>query len=108
MSETRLTREDHGKSIEVYVGASVVITLQESPTTGYVWINQTTGDMLTLATADFTAAAPEVMGGAGLRTLRFTVNHPGQVTLLLKRMREWEGESSVVEIFSIDIQAVQP
>jgi inhibitor of cysteine peptidase len=105
MTERILTRADNGHSIAMPVGASLSIQLDESPTTGYVWANKTAGDALLLEGSDFAPAAPNLMGGGGQRTLRFLVAKPQTSTLLLKLMREWEGDSSVVEVFSVEIRA---
>ena len=109
MDETVLNYENNGKSIETHVGAILTVRLKESPTTGYVWINKTVGDALLMQESDFSPTSPGIIAGApGLRTLRFVVNKPGNATLLLKRMRDWEGDASAVEVFSISIHATQP
>ena len=107
MAETVLTYEDNGRAIETLVGTNLIVRLEESPTTGYVWINKTAGDVLLLQNTDFSPVLPGLVGGTGLRTLRFVVSKLGKSTLLLKQMREWEGESSAAEVFSVTIQAVQ-
>lgn len=107
MTETVLTHADNGKSVATPVGTSLSVQLNESPTTGYVWANKTTGDALILEGSDFSPAAPNLMGGGGQRTLRFLVAKPGTATLLLKLMREWEGESSATEVFAVEIRASQ-
>ena len=109
MADTVLTYQDNGKSIDILVGNCLTVQLKESPTTGYVWVNKTIGDVLLLQNSDFSpASSPGVVGGAGLKTLQFVVSKPGKTNLLLKQMREWEGESSAVEVFSVTINAKQP
>jgi|GEM_PF-687045 len=104
--KSTLSYEDNGKSIETLVGSELIVRLEESPTTGYVWINKTIGDALTLKNTEFSAALVGMLGGTGLRTLNFVVSKTGTSTLLLKQMREWEGESSVIKEFSVTIHAV--
>lgn len=107
--EKFLTYQDNGKSIDTLVGICLTVQLEESPTTGYVWVNKTAGDFLLLQNTDYSPAPlPGVVGGAGLKTLQFVVSKAGKTTLLLKQMREWEGDSSVVEVFSVTINAVNP
>ncbi|MDD5267835.1 MAG: protease inhibitor I42 family protein [Methylococcales bacterium] len=109
VADTVLTYQDNGKSIDTLVGNCLTVQLKESPTTGYVWVNKTTGDVLLLQNTGFSPASPPgVLGGAGMRMLRFMVSKAGKSTLLLKQMREWEGESSSVEVFSVTINAKQP
>ena len=104
-----LTSKQNDGSIDVLVGNILTVQLAESPTTGYVWINKTSGKVLSLEKSDFTPNASEgIVGGSGQRTLRFTVSHPGRSNLQLKLMREWEGESSAVAAFSVSIHAIQP
>ncbi len=104
--ETVLTGKDNGRSIELSVGRSLTVELDESPTTGYVWVNKTVGDVLILQNSDFfSKAALGIVGGNGLRTLRFVVSKRGEVLLLLKQMREWEEESSAIRVFSVTINS---
>ena len=104
--KSTLSYEDNGKSIETLVGSELIVRLEESPTTGYVWINKTIGEVLTLKNTEFSAALVGMLGGTGWRTLSFVVSKTGTSTLLLKQMREWEGESSVIKEFSVTIHAV--
>ncbi|PPD47262.1 MAG: hypothetical protein CTY13_05920 [Methylobacter sp.] len=107
MAETILTDQDNGRLIEVPVGTGLIVRLDESPTTGYVWINKTAEDVLHLNSTEFSSASPDIVGGAGLRTFGFMVNKLGKSTLLLKRMRDWKGESAATEVFSVTIQAIK-
>ena len=104
--KSTLSYEDNGKSIETLVGSELIVHLEESPTTGYVWINKTVADALTLKNTEFSAALVGMLGGTGCRTLSFVVSKTGTSTLLLKQMREWEGESSVIKEFSVTIHAI--
>jgi len=107
MTETILTDQDNGRSIEAAVGTNLIVRLEESPTTGYGWINKTDDDVLQLNNTEFSFASPDIVGGAGVRTFGFMVNKLGKSTLLLKRVREWEGESSATEVFSVTIRAIK-
>lgn len=108
MTEIAITYEDHGKTIEAHVGTLLSVKLNESPTTGYVWSNKTPGDVLALQNTDFSSLTSGTLGGTGMRTLQFMVKKPGNTLLLLKQMREWEGDSSAIKEFSVSIHAVQP
>jgi predicted secreted protein len=104
--ETVLTGKDNGRSIELSVGRSLTVELDESPTTGYIWVNKTVGDVLIIQNSDFSSkAALGIVGGNGLRTLRFVVSKRGEALLLLKQMREWEEESSAIRVFSVTINS---
>jgi inhibitor of cysteine peptidase len=105
MPETLLSMDDNGKAIDVAVGASLRVRLDESPTTGYAWANKTVGDVLILDDSGYSLTTAQPVGGGGVRTLRFRVNKSGTTTLSLKLLRQWEGEASVVDTFSVAVRA---
>jgi predicted secreted protein len=64
------------------------------------------GDVLILQNSDFfSKAALGIVGGNGLRTLRFVVSKRGEALLLLKQIREWEEDSSAIRVFSVTINS---
>ena len=107
-SEVLLTAADHGRPIAVAVGTQLKVRLAETPTTGYTWVAQSAGEVLRLLATDFAPAAPGAVGGGGLRSFLFAVAQPGQTTLRLKRLREWEGEASTVDEFAVAVDAHLP
>src|SRR5262245_61588012 len=103
--EMTLTRGDNGKTIEVQAGDSVVVRLDENPTTGFIWaIDQDNDDILPLRHSDYTMAPGAGIGGGGQRTLTFQAQKAGTVSLQLKLWREWEGDQSITERFFVTIQ----
>ena len=108
MAETLLTRQDHGQTITVAVGAQLVVQLDESPTSGYTWAPVRANDALALIGDDFAAAAPGRVGGGGRRRLHFDVLQPGEHRLELALMRPWEGAAAAVERFTLTVQAQPP
>lgn len=105
MADTLLTRQHHGQTVSVDVGSQLVVQLDESPTTGYLWAALQAGDALPLSGDHFTPAAAGGVGGGGLRRLQFDVRQPGEHRLELVLMRPWEGEAAAVDRFKVTVQA---
>jgi predicted secreted protein len=101
VSEHIVTRADNGKELEIDVGERLVVRLEESPTTGFAWSPSGVNEKLGLLTSEYSPASPGSIGGGGLRTLTFTARQVGAVSLRLKLWREWEGDSSVVDVFAV-------
>ena len=108
MSETALTRADHGKTVAATVGSTLSVGLDESPTTGYTWANRSAGDVLSLDGSDFALASGAAVGGGGRRSLRFSVVAAGTVTLRLLLLRGWEADSCAVDEFAVLVVATPP
>lgn len=86
MTETKLTKDDNGKTVEVRVGESVVIELPENPTTGYVWTLDVKGGIGTASLSDspYTAAKNSGIGGGGTRKFTIKVQSSGVATVDMK------------------------
>ena len=98
-----LTKDDDGKTVSVTQGDEVVISLDENPTTGYVWaIDKIDDTILALKSSDYSADAP-IPGSGGTRTLTFTTKQAGTSPLQLKDWRSWEGDTSVIGRFGVTI-----
>ena len=105
MSSIPLTHADKGTTVDVPEGGEVVIRLEENPTTGYVWaLDQTDDTVLRLQSSDVSPPSGSALGAGGARTFTFTAGQPGTAHLELKLWREWEGDSSTIERYDVDIQ----
>ena len=105
MSNITLTEADKGKTIDVQQGTEVLIRLNENPTTGYRWaIDQSDDTVLPLQGSNFASSPSAAVGAGGTRLFTFTANQPGTVHLQLKRWREWQGDSSIIERYDVTIQ----
>lgn len=105
MAETRLTRQQHGQIVDTVVGSALVVQLDEAPTTGCTWANQTTGDVLVLETSDFSPAKPGAVGGSGQRTWRFAVRQAGTATVQLSLTQAWDSTAPPLETYSVEVHA---
>jgi inhibitor of cysteine peptidase len=105
-----LTKQDKDKMLNVAVGESFVITLDENPTTGYVWAVEEQPESLVLQSSDYVSdvhpnqlGAPMIVGAGGKRTFTFVAHKSGTTTLKLKHWRPWEGDASIVDTFSVPV-----
>jgi inhibitor of cysteine peptidase len=108
MSAVVLTKANNGESIKVQLGDEIVLRLAENATTGYRWhIVRAEGLVEDETQQPGHSAAPDpnpFIGGGGLREFRFRPSVAGSGRLELKYWREWEGDSSVADRFSVDLE----
>ena len=108
MSVLKLSREDSGKLIELRQDDVIIVSLQETPTTGYRWTVENIDEkILELQNEGFHIAPKAGLGGSGTRTFSFRAITMGSVNLKLKLWREWLGDSSITERYSLTIKVVQ-
>jgi hypothetical protein len=62
MAKVVLTREDNGKTVEMEVGDSLVVQLNESPVTGFTWAVKRCDRRLALQNSDYSPAGAGIMG----------------------------------------------
>jgi len=108
MAVVTLTNANNGQLIEARLGDEIVLPLPENATTGYRWhIDRADGlaeQEIAKQQVDSEPGPNPQFGRGGIREFRFRATRPGTARLELKRWREWEGESSVVERFAVDIK----
>ena len=98
-----LTSANNGQTIRVPQGASVELRLPENPTTGYRWFLVGPPPALAVVQDDYSSSG-SMPGSGGERRWVFQAKTPGKAMLQLKRWREWEGESSVVERYALTLE----
>ena len=105
MSTLILTQDNNGKVIEISSGDTFFIRLPENPTTGYLWVVEEVEDpIIALEKSKYAPTmGTGVGGGGGERTLMFKATSPGTSNLRLKLWQAWEGDSSIVDIYTITI-----
>jgi inhibitor of cysteine peptidase len=106
MSSLSLNQSDSGKTIQVPLDETVIITLPENPTTGYLWAVDTADpQVLELQHSPYKPyeMAEGVPGGGGERIFEFHAKTSGTANLQLKKWREWEGDSSVINRFQVTV-----
>ena len=103
MATQGLTAADDGSSVTVAPGDEIAVRLDESPTTGFRWeIDVLEGPLEQIA--DEREIAPDTApGGGSVRVCRFRAGERGAGRIALKNRREWEGDASITERFSVRV-----
>ncbi len=101
---TVLTAADNGRTVELPVGDEVALRLPENATTGYRWaIDSADANLVDIKEGQYVSTS-EKMGGGGEAQWLIKAKAPGATSIRLKRWRQWEGESSVVERYEITLR----
>jgi inhibitor of cysteine peptidase len=99
-----LTAADNGRTVELLVGDEVALRLPENATTGYRWaIDSADANLVDIKEGPYVSTS-EKMGGGGEAQWLIKAKAPGTTSIKLKRWRQWEGESSVVERYEITLR----
>jgi inhibitor of cysteine peptidase len=100
-----LTAGDNGKTIELKAGDTLVIRLDENPTTGYRWAVERGGEgFFEPPRAEFIQNPDALTGAGGSRIFTFHALKPGKTSLAFKLWRAWQGEGSVTSRFGVDVK----
>ncbi|MBL8351135.1 MAG: protease inhibitor I42 family protein [Burkholderiaceae bacterium] len=106
MAETLLTREHDGQTVIAPVGSTLVLVLDESPTTGHVWVDRSEGGGLTAAGDEFSPARAGVAGAGGEHRFRWRVLQPGIHRLQLALVQPWAGGAPPADRYTVTVHAV--
>jgi inhibitor of cysteine peptidase len=94
----------HGRIIELALGQTLELKLDENPTTGYRWgLENSNPEVITLEYTTFALPQTTAVGSGGQRVWQFRGVARGQSWLKLKHWRPWSGESSVLETFETTV-----
>jgi len=93
-----LTEQDRGRLIDVKLDDVVTVQLKENPTTGYRWSVETAQGLEQVR--DHMEAGGAI-GSEGVRVFQFRTTRVGSSELRMKKLREWEGEGSVIDRFNV-------
>src|SRR5690242_20198688 len=104
MSEYILSQADQGTSLKVRPGDTIVVRLPEIPSTGYRWtIAALDSSIVSFVASDIAGTQSRGIGGGGERRLTFRAVAAGTTSIQLKRWREWEGDNSITDRYSVTI-----
>lgn len=102
MAEIVISSVHNGGSVELLLGDTLIVHLPETPTTGFRWaVKSSLASLLTPTGDSFVPGLDSGVGGGGMRYLSFRAFGVGSRELHLVSWREWEGESSAIDHFSI-------
>ncbi len=94
MAEIVLGEQDSGKTIEVQKGDTFIVSLNENPTTGFLWADsEPQVPVLSLSESDWSSVGIAI-GAGGIRVFRYKAEQAGEVELILRLMQEWEPEQA--------------
>ena len=100
----KLTEHDQGKTITIYQGDTVVIELDENPTTGFTWaIHKANEQVLKLINSEYMPAPGGTIGIGGVRVFTFEAKHVGTAQIELKYWRSFAGDSSIMRRYDITV-----
>jgi inhibitor of cysteine peptidase len=103
MSELVITDAERNTVVSAHVGDTVVVRLQENPTTGYQWTAKLGSGILELRDDSFQSQSPAI-GGGGVHQFRFVARRAGRETLQFGLGRSWEASSK--STFSVTISVL--
>lgn len=89
MADIKIEPKDFGKLVGLHTGDTIVIELQENPTTGFRW-QVSAGSHLVPSGDQLVLGKDVAPGGGGTRTLRLGAVAKGNGVIRLQLRREWE------------------
>ncbi len=102
-----LTELANGRHLELAVGDTFEIRLQERPTTGFRWQIVADGSPIcTVMTDSFTPPRKNVPGQAGQHAWKLRVEGSGRATIELALRRQWEPDAAPAQVFRITVVGV--
>ena len=102
MAEIVISSVDHGSTVELRLGDTLVVRLPESPGTGFRWaLGSDSPSVLEPNGDSYVPGSGGGIGGGGNRQFSFRAVGAGTRELNLVKWREWEGESSIKDRFSV-------
>ena len=104
MTNIGLDQADSGRAHDAAPGDTVVVALDETPTSGYRWaVDSFEPAVLAVAGDEFTPSS-SALGGGGVRRFRFDVVGAGPSRIRLVLRRSWDLDS-IVDTFETTIEA---
>ncbi len=103
-----LVAMDNNRKLDIRVDETLRITLPENATTGYRWtVESYDRELVTELPAEAHYPATTGVGSGGEVTFIFQAKKIGTGDIMLKQWRSWEGDSSAIARFHIQLR-VQP
>lgn len=106
MAELELDKDAAGGTHRAATGDTVVISLPETPTSGYRWALDAYDPQVLRLDGDEFSPAGAGLGAGGARRFRFVAVGPGTTPVRLARRREWVGGGA--ERFDTTVQVTDP
>ena len=104
----QLVETDNNRTLDIRLDETVRITLPENATTGYRWtVESYDREFLSELPSEAHYPATTGVGSGGEVTFIFQAKKIGTGDIMLKQWRSWEGDSSAIARFHIQLR-VQP
>ena len=103
MASISIEFQNDGQVIEATMADTVVIRLPETPTSGVRWEFDELDAALQPVGDDYELSPGGGIGAASIRVLSLKPNQPGEYPIRLKRLQQWEGESSTDATFGVTL-----
>jgi inhibitor of cysteine peptidase len=103
-----LTIADNNKVVRVSTGTTLVIQLEENPSTGYAWHFQNLNAKAFKTLDDQIVSKPEnkdLNGAPSTRTITLKAQTKGKHHLILNYYRGWENPNTATQTFKLTINA---
>ena len=103
-ADVTVGEEDNGSGVELEVGQTLEVSLEENPTTGFAWNLTEPPDPAVIAPTDddFEGSDPYSEGAGGTRTLLYEAVGAGQTEMLLEYYFQTESDD-VNQTFSLTV-----
>ena len=95
----------NAKTVAVHMGNTLVVSLRENPTTGYMWevSNSGAGQMRLVATKSDKPTHPGLVGASTTKHWIFETVKPGKMRLQMAYRRAWEKGKAAAKTLKVDI-----
>jgi len=102
----QLNESDNGRAVELHPGEKVRITLPENASTGYRWqVERFDRDVIGVVAEEphYPSGPP---GTGGHMDFVFEGRKTGSCELVLKEWRDWQGDSSIIARFHLNVKVL--
>lgn len=100
----KLTERDHDKTITLHQGDTVVIQLDENPTTGFTWAMQKEDEQVVkLVSSEYIPPPGGTIGIGGVHLFTFAAKNVGTAHLELKYWRSFAGDPSIMRQYNLTV-----
>ncbi len=105
--EHLLVETDNNRTVDIRLDETVRITLPENATTGYCWaVESYDRECLTELPSETHYPATTAVGSGGEVVFIFRPKKSGTSDIRLKQWRSWEGDSSAIARFHIQLRVL--
>jgi inhibitor of cysteine peptidase len=106
ISITKVVDAHHrGTSIDAELDETILVRLDETPTTGYRWaLDQIDEHVLAAQGSEFQLPANPAIGAAGQRTFAFKAINRGVGRIALALRRKWEHQGTPADQFEVSVR----